>query len=192
VCGDGTPLDCDDSHPATTDSCDPLAGCRHDVLAAGRKLALNQSPVRIKMKVTSQGLISLKVPPSNGTASDPVIHGGSVRLMTAGGVDREYVLPPSNWEYAGPVGANFGYRYRDFGAVNGPIKKVAVKSESSASVAGVLPAGELSLANDPDPVTVILTLGSTRYCMRFGGTIKYVPGKRYTANAAQAPSTCTP
>jgi hypothetical protein len=145
------------------------------------------------MKVTSQGMISLKVPPSNGTASDPVLHGGSVRVMTAGGFDHEYVLPASTWQYAGTPGANFGYRYRDLRMVNGPIKKVAVKSESSVSVAAVWPGpAELSLANDPDPVTIIVTLGSTRYCMRFGGTIKYVPGRRYTATAALAPSTCTP
>lgn len=39
VCGDGPDLACDDGNPCTSDSCDPLLGCRTTVLPAGTSCA---------------------------------------------------------------------------------------------------------------------------------------------------------
>jgi len=47
-----------------------------------------------------------------------------------------------------------------------------------------------TLAADPRPVDVELTLGGQRYCWRFGGTIQYVAQKKYLARDAAAPEAC--
>ena len=50
----------------------------------------------------------------------------------------------------------------------------------------------LMLATNPDPVTVVLQLGSAgvRHCVSFGGTTSYQPGRRYRAQDAPAVATC--
>jgi hypothetical protein len=48
------------------------------------------------------------------------------------------------------------------------------------------------LATNPNPVDVVLTTGTDRYCMSFGGTPKFSANKKYLATGAAAPSTCPP
>ncbi len=49
-----------------------------------------------------------------------------------------------------------------------------------------------ALASDPDPVEVSLIIGNQRYCMGFGGTVRFDPGRRYLAIDAPAPAACPP
>ena len=47
-----------------------------------------------------------------------------------------------------------------------------------------------SLASDPEPVYVILRLGTDKYCMRFGGDTFFKRDKKFMAKKAPAPEAC--
>jgi len=49
---------------------------------------------------------------------------------------------------------------------------------------------ETSLAANPAPVEVVLTMGGARYCAQFGGTVAFKAAKRLTATNAPAPADC--
>jgi hypothetical protein len=50
-----------------------------------------------------------------------------------------------------------------------------------------------TLASDPRPVLVELRLGAERYCMGFGGDVKFTADKKYLAkNATAADAACPP
>jgi len=104
--------------------------------------------------------------------------------------DRLYSLPPSNWSYIGPPGADIGYRYKDSTLALGPIRGVAIRDARVSSVLARWPKADMPLDADPTPVGVVLTLGGTRYCMSFGGTTAFVPDIRYGATDAPAPAEC--
>src|SRR5262249_19782750 len=116
------------------------------------------------------------------------------RLVGAGpnGTDVSFTLPAQNWTYIGPVGSNQGYRYRDHLRVAGPVKNVVVRTHATNGLSAAIPADVFPLSDDPEPVTVVLTLGGTRYCMSFGGVAVFVPNVRFTATAADAPPSCPP
>jgi hypothetical protein len=184
---------CDDGNPNTTDRCDPVAGCLHDAVIGGTVLLVRgdaTKPAHLRLKVISKGSIILSLPPSNGSANDPVLYGGSVRLR-AGVNDRTYALPARNWAYVGAVGRNLGYRYRDQFRADGPITNVLVRDRKIALARGKGPGLALAFAGTPEPVEVVLTLGSTPYCARFGGLTQFFPStKLFHAKDAPPPPTC--
>jgi hypothetical protein len=50
-----------------------------------------------------------------------------------------------------------------------------------------------TLAADPNPVSIVLTIGTSRQCMSFGGSRpKFAPGKRFTSGGAPRPADCSP
>ena len=50
-----------------------------------------------------------------------------------------------------------------------------------------------SLAADPKPVLVELRVGGARYCMGFGGTVKFTAGKKFQAkDSTAADAACPP
>ena len=53
-----------------------------------------------------------------------------------------------------------------------------------------------TLGANPDPVSVVLELGATRYCMSFGtstgATAKFSAGSTFSAKRASAPPECPP
>jgi hypothetical protein len=92
--------------------------------------------------------------------------------------------------YGGSPGQNFGYRYRDNRQTLGPIKLVTVRNGGPNTVSAVVQMPQPPLSGDPSPVTVTLSLGATRYCMSFGGTMTYAPNRRFAAVNAPAPAEC--
>ena len=140
------------------------------------------------------GTIAVSDPPSNGTLGDPVLYGGSLRIVSGDGVEFAdfYPLPASNWKYIGPAGANSGYRYKDSTFTFSPVKGVAVTDQLKSSLVASWPRDDLSLQGDPSPVGVVLKLGNTRYCMSFGGTAGFVPDLHFGALEAPAPAACPP
>ena len=192
VCTAGTPLVCSGTG---IDACDPITGCTQDIMIAAHKLGLRMSFSIARMKVALAGAtIALSDPPSNGSADDPVLHGGSFRIAFGGGVpfDQVYPLPASNWKYIGAPGSNLGYRYRDSAFAFGPVKGVMVRSQSTSAAVAAWPKAKLSLAQNPSPVGVVLRLGGTRYCMSFGGTTAFVPDVHFGGTDAPAPAACPP
>src|SRR5262249_57382606 len=101
VCLAGTPVDCG------ADVCDPAFGCVHDVPIAGTKLSMRAGRGLLKTKAVTKETIDVSQPPSNRTGSDPVMNGGTLRLVGAGpnGTDVSFPLPAQNCAYIGPAGA---------------------------------------------------------------------------------------
>jgi hypothetical protein len=184
---------CDDGNPNTNDQCSPSSGCHNEVLIPGTTLSLRPLISTTLMKASTKGSINLTTPPSNGSSTDPVLHGASLRIVTAagGGFDATYDLAAASWSYLGRSGANLGYRFRERGG-SSPVRSIIVRqrgtSKLSVSWSGTAP----SLAQNPSPLRVELTLGGARHCMAFGGTVSFVQDKRFSARNAPAPAACAP
>jgi hypothetical protein len=183
----GTPLNCG----ALT--CDIFAGCVVDNLITGKKIVLraDRDGTLSSVKVQTRGQISTSLPPAFGTATDPVLHGGALRLRFTGGFDKSFELPKGNWSYLRQPEDNRGFSYhdRDRGA---PIRGVVVKDGKLTKVVGGGSEFQASLATDPSPVEVSLIIGNQRYCMAFGGVTKFDAGNRFSAEDAPAPGACPP
>jgi hypothetical protein len=174
VCIPGTPLECADTNPCTTDSCHPTLGCTftptpNECHVGGKLLSLRtHGTPRLTLQTDSS--IAGTSFPQNGSTEDPVLHGASLRLVTEAGdqFDTVYVLPSSHWRYVGTAGPNNGYHYQDKGHVNGPIGLALVRNGKPTKIKGG-GALNVTLASNPNPVKAVLRFGPTRrYCLAFG------------------------
>jgi hypothetical protein len=199
VCQSGTcqqtpPLDCDDGNPTTPDVCDPSLGCTEDAPIAGDRLKVSLAGGgRTSVLVRAREQIDTNDPPSAGTARDPVLHGGVLRIRSAAtGFDRRFPLPKQLWSRLGSqVGSSKGFRYRDR-ARGAAVRSVVVKNAKIAKVVGSSSQLGPELTENPQPVEIVLILGNTRYCMAFGGEIRFDDGERFLASGAAAPDACPP
>ena len=118
-------------------------------------------------------------------AGDPTQTGGSLRVSASAGdaFGTSYPLPASRWK---PIGKGKGYRFKD---PAGPIKSVVVKPGKVAKAIGKGSGLGHTLAANPDPVTVLLAVGTQRDCMSFAGG-KFVAGKKYLATNDPPPAAC--
>ena len=131
----------------------------------------------------------------NGSADDPRLGGGTLRVRTGGGCgasgvipcDSTYSLPASGWKLVGRR-PNRGYRYSDPTRANGPIKAVILKSGKPRQLKAMGTGSGLghSLAGSPRPVDVVLTTGIKRYCMTFNGLQIFKPGKSFFTTSSPA------
>jgi len=153
-------------------------------------LVLRDSPTRPRARrlLASSRDSHVDVTDTRGTADDPSVMGGRLRVRTAAGngFDLDVILPASAWRTLGKPGAPRGYRY----VTDGPIRSVTVKSGGILRVVGSGAGLGLSLGSDPSPVFVEITIGLRRYCMQFGGDATFKPGRRYVSHRAPAPTQC--
>ena len=171
----------------TTTTFPPGAGQRLE----GQKLSLKAKAATPEKQaatmVSKDSTITLG--DGNGSADDPTIHGGSLRIATATGdkFDVSFDLPADGWQLVGKPGAGKGYKFRS----SGDVKVVLVKRGKlvKAVVKGEL---GLSLLTDPDPVSVVVTTGNERYCTSFGGTVVFDAEAKLVAKDASAPAGCGP
>lgn len=200
--------ECDDGNGCTTDTCDLVDGC-HNVPTAectpridkgitGKKVKLHIPPSNpalhgMRLLHTGEG-VSLSDLPTPLGPGDPVLVGGSLRVWSeSAGFDATYQLPETHWDYFpffNPTGLR-GYQYKDNHNESGPIGVINVISDKIIKMKGKAPSLVLDLANNPDPVNVVLTLGDHRYCMVFGGErYNYIANQIYWSKLSPAPASC--
>lgn len=161
-----------------------LAGDAHgaDALLSGKKLLLTTQRLRVVSEDAGIGIGG-----GEGSGDDPVLHGGSVRVLSIEGdvFDATYPLPADGWRYRRRKGAVTGYAF--YGS--GVIRSVRVKGGELIAINGRGAVGH-TLGTDPAPVRVVLTLGGRQCCMSFGGTVTTKAGVNYRATDAAAPDSC--
>jgi hypothetical protein len=123
----------------------------------------------------------------NGSPDDPVLGGGSLRIVSSsGGFDLEYDLPASRWKHLRRAGAGKGYRFRKLS----PIRSIVVKPGKLVKIVAKGPELIHPLNVDPGSVGVILRIGDHRYCFEFGGEVSFTAGRLFRAKSAPAPVAC--
>jgi hypothetical protein len=165
-----------------------------DALLAGAVLTLKVNPLHATQKSlnTSSKDPAIDLGDGPGSADDPTLGGGSVRILsTAGGFDNTYPLPASRWRY-NPAAK--GYFYTDPRRASGPVTSATLKDGKLLQVLGKGAQLGHTLGSNPDPVTIVLQVGAKRYCMSFGAgaTTTFTAGKEFSAKNAPAPGACPP
>ena len=92
----------------------------------GKQLVLRDSPDLAKRSISGGSKDpTITLGGGNGSADDPTLFGGSVRVRTATGdrFDSTYNLPKAGWTTISTPGRNKGYR---FTSKAGPIRRVVV------------------------------------------------------------------
>jgi hypothetical protein len=167
-----------------------------DQLLGAKKLQLKTHPpddTKKQLKMISKDE-AMTLGFGNGSSADPVDNGASVRVVTASGdvFDDVYPLPVGpSWSYIGDDGENRGYKYKDTLLANGPIKSVLIKPGKLVKITGKGAGLGHTLATNPDPVSVVLTLGDQNYCFEFGGGV-FDADRSYVVQDTAAPGACPP
>ena len=163
-----------------------------DTPLAGTKLLLTDNaanPSKRKLLVIAKDK-AVSVPSG---ADAPETAGAELRVVTANGdgFDATYALPAAGWRTKGRPGKIKGHQYRDPNLANGPIAVVVVRNGKLLKVTGRGSKLTHTLGRDPNPVLVVLTIGTSRQCTSFGGPKpKFAAGKRFVAHGAPRPSSC--
>src|SRR6266850_1720343 len=171
---------------ASSTSASPSGG---DQQIAGERLVLTDS-----LAAAKGTLFSLSHDPTitlvdgNGSADDPTLFGGSLRVRTTTGdrFDSTDNLPPAGWKTIGAPGQNKGYR---FTSKTGPINQVLVIPGRQVKVMGKA-AFTATLSANPNPVEVVPRTGARRYCLEFGDGTRFQASRRFSATSAPAPASC--
>ncbi len=120
-----------------------------------------------------------------GSADDPTVSGGSLRVRSVvGGFDDTYPMPAGSWSVIGDPSNAKGYRYKDPDQANGPIKVAMLRSGKLIKAVGKGAGLNHTLAANPDPVDVVLQTGTKRYCMTFAGTVRFTANLLFNAKDA--------
>ncbi|MEK7643340.1 MAG: hypothetical protein AAB372_02735 [Patescibacteria group bacterium] len=152
----------------------------------GRQLQLSLDALR----PSRNGLSITSSDTAIDVTSNPVTSGASVRVNSSrAGFDTTYLMPSSGWSYIGKPADNRGYRYKDKLGIFGPIQSARI-SRDSLRIRGRGPLLGHSLGSNPNPVNIKTTIGTTQYCIAFGGATKFVLQKRFTAQKSPAPTSC--
>jgi CSLREA domain-containing protein len=158
----------------------------------GTKLLLTDNasnPAKRKLMVFARDS-AVDVPSGD---ESPESAGALLRVATANGdgFDTTYALPAAGWKTQGRPGRIRGHQYRDPTMARGPISAVVVRSGKLLKIAGRGSKLTHTLGADPNPVWIVLTIGTNRQCMSFGGAKpKFAAGKRFTSKGAPRPSSC--
>lgn len=171
-------------------SCEACPGAQ---AISGKSLSLNEgreASKRTLRALSRDGAIDL----GGGYASsdDPVVgNPSSLRIKATAGCNGpcDVMIPlDGSWSYAGKGAGRRGYRYRER---NGVVRSCEVREGKLVRVhakGALLPA----LSTDPGPIDVVLQTGGRRYCMHFGGTTRFRPGRSLVSRDALPAAACPP
>lgn len=114
---------------------------------------------------------------------DPTLSGATVEIFSQTGPLFTLSLPAENWEASG-VQRRFRFRSRSNARlrsrlVGGRLIQLLARGPRSYEIAG-----------PQERMVMRMTIGSTRFCAEFGGTIAVDEGGRFTALRAPAPIAC--
>jgi CSLREA domain-containing protein len=163
-----------------------------DTPLAGSKLVLKDNATNAakrKLVVVSRDK-GVVVPDG---AESPETVGAVLQVFTASGdaFAGTYALPAAGWKTQGRAGRIRGHQYRDPTTARGPISAVVLRSGKLLKIAGRGSKLTHTLGTDPNPVWVVLTIGTSRQCASFGGPKpKFAAGKRFTSAGAPRPPAC--
>ncbi len=154
-----------------------------DQLLTGSLLRLTKHSLTVKSRDTGVTLGQ-----GEGTADDPVAHGGTLRVLSIEGdvFDQTYALAAGSWHYRRRNGTLTGYVFDG----PSPVSHVRVRVGRGLRAFGSGTALGHTLGGNPTPVRVVLTLGAQQYCMSFGGTVAFAAGVGYVARNTTAPDIC--
>jgi uncharacterized delta-60 repeat protein len=124
----------------------------------------------------------------NGSADDPVVQGGSVRIAVSGGFDGDFGVSSDRWKYLKKPGQGRGYKAKHAD----PVKTVVVKPGKLLKVVAKGAALGVDLATEPTAIEIVVRTGSQRYCMRFVGSQAFVAGRKLVSKSAERPTACLP
>jgi hypothetical protein len=124
----------------------------------------------------------------NGSADDPVLHGGTLRIVATAGdrFDDVYPLAAGRWHYQKQAGRNRGYELRP----TTPFKTVIIRPGKRVRIVANGEGLGHTLLAQPEAVDVVLTIGAQCYCWRFEGDATFTADKKLQAKNAPAPSAC--
>ena len=175
--------------PSTTTTTRTTLQGMEEQRLTGKKLQMKDdaNPSRRQLTVLSNDATVA----GGGSAADPTVSGGSLRIVGAG-INETYPLPSGGWKIVGHPEAGKGFAYKDRSLASGPIKLVQVKTGKLVKASGKGAALGFSLAGNPEPVDVVLTIGTRSYCMHFGGEQTFKARKRFVAKDAPTAPSCPP
>jgi CSLREA domain-containing protein len=163
-----------------------------DTPLAGTKLVLTDNAANAaKRKLVALARDTAVTVPDG--AESPETGGALLQVFTENGdgFDSTYTLPAAGWKIQGRPGRIRGHQYRDPKLVRGPVSLVVIRSGKLLKIAGRGSKLTHTLGTDPNPVWIVLTIGTRRQCMSFGGPKpKFAAGKRFTSGRAPRPASC--
>jgi hypothetical protein len=164
-------------------------------LLTGKRMFLKDyipNPIRKRAVILCRDP-SITIGGGPGSADDPTLSGATVRIVSpSGGFDNTYVLPADHWRFFGDLSEGKGYLYRDLRHEAGPIAYGGLKTAKLLKILGSGAGMMHALPTDPNPVSVVLTVGTLQYCMTFGGTTQFIANKRFAAKDAPVAAACPP
>lgn len=127
-----------------------------------------------------------------GKPGDVPTAAGAALWISGDGFATMIDLPAARWKFLGKLpGGVTGFRYDDPKRESGPITNVTVTKGKQLRLTGSGNLLGFALGDtDPSPIHADLLLGTKKFCMEFGGSVKFQAGKLLSAKNAPAPSSC--
>ncbi|MCW5891334.1 MAG: hypothetical protein KIT14_12390 [bacterium] len=126
-------------------------------------------------------------------AEDPRQASAAVRVRSAAaGIDLVFVLPAASWKPIGKPGSGRGWKYADKKLRAGAVQSLVLKPGKTLKIAAKGAGLALGLTHDPTPIQVELAIGAERWCLAFGGVVRFTTDRKLDARDAAAPAACAP
>jgi cysteine-rich repeat protein len=203
-CGDGVVEageDCDDGNRVSGDGCS--ATCQSEALVppphcsgdeqclAGKTLTVSDGKtLGVAVAAADRGV----APPPTGGAADPTLVGATLVLLNpASGEHGTFALPAAGWKVRRAHSGALTYRYNAI-RPSCHVEIAAGKLQARCGGGSGLTLDEAAQST----LAVRLDVGSSRYCLRFGGTVATDRARTtrragaFRASKAAAPDACDP